>query len=87
VTVAAPVVSSAATASGKVGTAFSYQITATGGATSYSATGLPAGLTVNTATGLISGTPTTAATSAVTLRATNTAGTGTKTLTIAVAAR
>jgi len=87
VTVAAPVVSSAATASGKIGTAFSYQITATGGATSYSATGLPAGLTVNTVTGLISGTPTTAATSAVTLRATNTAGTGTKALTITVAAR
>jgi hypothetical protein len=85
--VVAPVVSSVATASGRIGTAFSYQITATGGATSYSATGLPAGLTINTATGLISGTPTAAATSAVTLRATNTAGTGTKTLTITVTVR
>jgi hypothetical protein len=84
VTVAAPVVSSAATASGKIGTAFSYQITATGGATSYSATGLPAGLTVNTATGLISGTPTVAATTAVTVGATNGGGTGTKALTITV---
>jgi len=84
VTVAAPVVSSAATASGKIGTAFSYQIIATGGATSYSATGLPAGLTVNTATGLISGTPTVAATTAVTVGATNGGGTGTKALTITV---
>jgi hypothetical protein len=44
---AAPVISSAATASGTVGTAFSYQIVASGSPTSYSATGLPAGLTVN----------------------------------------
>ena len=64
-----PVVSSAATASGKIGTAFSYQITATGGATSYSATGLPAGLTVNTATGLISGKPTKVGRFSVTLQA------------------
>jgi len=85
--VVAPVVSSVATASGKVGTAFSYQITATGGATSYSATGLPAGLTINTATGLISGTPTTAATSAVTVGAINGGGTGTKALTITVTVR
>ena len=87
VTVAAPVVSSAATASGKIGTAFSYQITATGGATSYSATGLPAGLTINTATGLISGTPTTAATTAVTVGASNAGGTGSKALTITVTVR
>ena len=82
--VVAPVISSAATASGKIGTAFSYQITATGGATSYRATGLPAGLTVNTATGLISGKPTVAATTAVTVGATNGGGTGTKALTITV---
>ena len=67
--VVAPVISSAATASGKIGTAFSYQITATGGATSYSATGLPAGLTVNTATGLISGKPTKVGRFSVTLQA------------------
>ena len=85
--VVAPVVSSAATASGKIGTAFSYQIAASGTPTSYSATGLPAGLTVNTATGLISGTPTTAATTAVTVGATNAGGTGTKALTITVTVR
>jgi len=80
----APVVTSAATASGTVGTAFSYQITASNTPTSFSATGLPAGLSVNTSTGLISGTPTTAATSTVTLGATNAGGTGNKTLTLTI---
>ena len=41
-------ITSATTASGTVGTAFSYQITATNSPTSYSATGLPGGLSVNT---------------------------------------
>ena len=67
-------ITSATTASGTVGSAFSYQITATNTPTSYGATGLPAGLSVNTATGLISGTPTAAGTSTVTLSATNSAG-------------
>ena len=71
---APPVITSATTASGTVGSAFSYQITATNTPTSYGATGLPAGLSVNTGTGLISGTPTAAATSTVTLSATNGAG-------------
>ena len=79
-------ISSAATASGTVGTAFSYQIVASGSPTSYSATGLPAGLTINATSGVISGTPTVAATSAVVLKATNAAGSATKTLTITVAA-
>ena len=39
----------------------------------WSATGLPAGLSLNTSTGVISGTPTTAATSSVTVTATDTA--------------
>ena len=55
--------------------AFSYQITASNGPIiSYSATGLPAGLSVNTSTGLISGTPTTAGTYSVTISATNSSG-------------
>lgn len=37
---------------------FSYQITASGEPTSYSASNLPSGLTLNSSTGLISGTPT-----------------------------
>ena len=63
---------------GTVGTAASLQLQATdsasGQALSYTASGLPAGLSVNSATGLISGTPTTAGTSTVTVTATD--GTG-----------
>ena len=79
-----PVITSPATASGTVGSAFSYQITATNNPTSFGATGLPAGLSVNTTSGLISGTPTAAGTSTVTLSATNAAGTGTATLTLTI---
>ena len=43
VTVARPAITSATSASGTVGTAFSYQITATNSPTSFSATGLPGG--------------------------------------------
>ncbi len=64
--------------SGTVGTAVSLQIHATDSATgqtlTYSATGLPAGLSINSSTGLISGTPTTAATYSVTVKATDTTG-------------
>jgi hypothetical protein len=57
----------------KVGTAASAQIHATdsgsGQALTYSATGLPAGLSVNASSGLISGTPTAQGTSSVTVTA------------------
>src|SRR5205823_1626821 len=81
---AAPIISSATTASGTVGTAFSYTITASNSPASYGATGLPAGLNINTTTSNISGTPTAAGTSNVTLSAANAGGTGTKTLTITI---
>ncbi|HEY2579626.1 MAG TPA: putative Ig domain-containing protein [Streptosporangiaceae bacterium] len=62
---------------GTVGTAVSLQIHATDSATgqtlTYSATGLPAGLSISTS-GLITGTPTTAATSNVTVTAKDTTG-------------
>ncbi len=65
---------------GTVATAASLQIHATDSATgqtlTYSATGLPAGLSISSTTGLISGTPTTAATSSVTVTVTD--GTGAK---------
>jgi hypothetical protein len=62
---------------GTVGTAKSLQITASdsgGAALTYSATGLPAGLSINSTSGLISGTPTTAATYSTTVTATDTTG-------------
>src|SRR5436305_1941616 len=75
---------SAATAIGTAGTAFMYQITASNTPTSFGATGLPIGLSVNTATGLISGSPSAAGTSTITLQATNAGGTGTKSLVLTV---
>jgi hypothetical protein len=83
--VIAPVITSPTTASGTVGASFSYQIAASNSPTSFNATGLPAGLSVNTSTGLISGTPTAAGTSAVTISASNSAGPGSATLTLIVA--
>ena len=87
VTTAAPIITSATTAPGTVGTPFvTYLIVATGSPTSYGATGLPAGLTLNTLTGAINGTPTAAGVSVVTLSATNSTGTDTQILTVTVAA-
>ncbi len=63
---------------GTVGTPVSLQIhasdSASGQTLTYSATGLPAGLSINSSSGLISGTPTTAATYSVTVKATDTTG-------------
>ncbi|MDP2138281.1 MAG: SMP-30/gluconolactonase/LRE family protein, partial [Candidatus Didemnitutus sp.] len=83
----APVITnSPLTAAGTVGAAFSFTITASNSPTSYSASGLPAGLAINTTTGAITGTPTVAGSTSVTLGATNATGTGNATLTITVAA-
>ena len=82
----APAITSASSATGTVGVAFSYQITATNSPTSYDASGLPSGLSVNTITGSISGTPATTGTSNATIGATNSGGRGSRTLTITVGA-
>jgi mono/diheme cytochrome c family protein len=80
-----PSITGMLTANGTFGSAFSYQITASNAPTSFGASGLPAGLSVDTMTGLISGTPTAAGTSMVTISAANAGGTGMATLTINVA--
>jgi hypothetical protein len=63
---------------GTVGTAASLQISATDSASgqtlTYSATGLPTGLSISSTSGLISGTPTTAGSYSVTVTATDTTG-------------
>jgi hypothetical protein len=82
--VVSPVITSPNTANGTVGQSFGYQIAANNSPTSFSATGLPAGLTVNTSTGLISGTPSSAGTSTVAISATNSAGTGLGTVMITI---
>lgn len=82
----APVVSSG-TRYGCPGVAIApFSISATNSPTSYGASGLPAGLSINTSTGQITGTPSSAGTSSVTISATNCCGTGTNTLTIVIAA-
>ncbi len=73
---ATPVVTSALTAAGRVGTAFSYQITGSETPTSYVATGLPAGLVLNSTTGAITGTPTVSNTFNVSVRGANAGGLG-----------
>jgi hypothetical protein len=82
----APVITSATSATGQSGSAFSYQVTATNSPTGFNATGLPVGLSINSETGLISGTLAAAGTSSIALSATNASGTGTAKMTLATTA-
>ena len=79
-----PIVDCPGSANLAVGQAFSYQITSTGQPTSFSATGLSDGLSVNSKSGEISGVPTTAALCVASIYATNANGTGVKLLTLTV---
>jgi len=81
----APVVTSSSSASGTVGTSFSYAILATENPTSFSASGLPAGLSFNPSTGVISGIPTAAGASALSVSATSAIGSGNATVALTIA--
>ena len=79
-----PQITSPASAAGTVGSAFSYQITATNRPTSYNANPMPSWLGINTATGLLTGTPTGAGTSHLTIYASNPTGTGSASLQVVI---
>lgn len=79
-----PTIVSNATAVGMYGASFSYEVQASSLPSGYSASGLPAGLSINPFSGVISGTPSEMGTFAVPLAATNGGGTGTATLTLTI---
>ena len=83
---AAPSITTDTLPNGKVGEAYSHTLTATGTApiTWSIDGGLPAGLSLNNGTGKISGTPTAAGTASFTVKAENSAGSGTKELSITI---
>ncbi|MBI2513888.1 MAG: putative Ig domain-containing protein [Opitutae bacterium] len=66
-----PTIDSAASVTANLNQSLSYQITASNTPTSFTASNLPVGLTLNTSTGEISGTPTVAGVSTATLTASN----------------
>lgn len=80
----APVINSDLSASGFVGVPFTYTMTATNSPTSFNATSLPAGFSVNTTTGVITGTPGAIGTFYIAISATNAGGTDEQTLTLTV---
>ena len=84
---AAPSITTDTLPNGKVGEAYSHTLTATGTApiTWSIDGGLPAGLSLNADTGEISGTPTADGTAKFTVKATNSAGSNTKELSIMIA--
>jgi PKD repeat protein len=84
----APAITSASSGSAVIGSAFSHQVTASNTPTSFGASGLPSGLSINTGSGLISGTVSTLATAgvySVNLTASNAGGTGAQTFSLTLA--
>ena len=82
---AGPVITSAPQAAGVAGSEFSFMVTATRSPTSYSASGLPPGLSINKGTGMISGMPAGSGTYTVAVTATGSGGSSTSNLTISIA--
>jgi len=72
-----PTISPPTFGNGVRGSAVNFQFTASSGPTSFTATGLPAGVLLNRTTGLLSGRPTKAGNYLVTITASNSAGPGT----------
>lgn len=79
-----PIITSSANATATVGTPFSYTITATNSPSSFGASNLPAGFSVNTTSGVISGTPTVAGTFYAQISASNSGGSDVDTLTLSI---
>jgi hypothetical protein len=79
-----PQISSANSAQAILGQPFSYPITAPDSVTSFAASGLPPGLSLNAATGLISGTPSTLGVYNSAISVSNPGGTGSSTVAITV---
>jgi hypothetical protein len=79
-----PVITSPLTATGNVSASFNYQITATNFPTNFFVIGLPPGLSFDPARGFIFGIPSVTGNFAVTLRASNSSGTGSNSLALAI---
>ncbi|MEI7775145.1 MAG: putative Ig domain-containing protein, partial [Verrucomicrobiota bacterium] len=78
----APVVTSTLSMTAFTKRAFNYQITATQSPTSFSASGLPSGLSLNVDTGVISGSTLVPGQTTITIGATNSGGTATTSLSV-----
>jgi hypothetical protein len=81
-----PVVDSVAQTNGSAGTPFSFTVMATQASATFSALGLPPGLTINATTGVISGMPTATGTYQVFLTASGPGGTSISSLVITIGA-
>ena len=84
VATAPPAITSPTTATTTQGQLFVYQVIATNTPTSYTAAPLPAGMSFDSVAGILGGTPTNPGTTQIHLTASNSFGTGMKTLTLTV---